>query len=999
MANATCAMSHRPALVLAVLVVLAGGALYAEAPSGEAEKPILPLDRTFVFAYGSWEKKARIEGGVALLDAEGMTPKGGAGVAGTTTDLAAHADDCPALRVKVGPRNTLKTLRLLLGDGAEHTGAWHFALPKPSDKAAVLTPVDGAPLSQPNEPGKTGLPALGRITQWQLIGDYGGDGAVDVRVEAILAVKPTDEIRAARKALGEKAEAARVQAEKDRQAARAQYAKRTEQSPEIQAVYAAAPDVLAIQIHTGKLTPCRLTEYKPQPGDVRDDKGGKEMPHLMRNGKNEGLLIGPVGKETGLVASEGFSGDPLLLAEADDAANYKVRSADDPAFAEETAPLKVMRKSKPDDWQQPIQPGVAIRHNLYLKLPHALTPGKTYTVSLGFVNTQKAEATLVFDTSKAWSESIHVNQVGFRPDDPLKRAYLSVWMGPGGGATFPAVLAFHLVDAGTGRRVYTGKVGEAWPADKPEKMQVTRNFNGTAVSPMDFSDFQAPGRYRVEVEGVGASYPFPVGPKVWQEAFWVQMKGFYNQRSGIDLGPPYTDFVRPACFKLGVNDCLPITQSTYSNMDGGKNPQADLAKGDTGKPVPEAWGGYHDAGDWNPRRITHMGTTTFWQLELLEMFPEYFKSLKLNLPNDVPGPDLLKECLFELGLFHRLQTPEGGVSYGIETNGDPAGGEVSWKQRMPAYVFAADPQSSYFYAAVASRASAVLEAYDKALAQTYRESALKAMQWAEAERTKRKAAGKWDETPQWWGGLVADRTRAAVCLFALTRDPAWHQIFLEGTTLKTDAGPMFRGNQPGRDVAFTYARLPEGVGDPQIKKNARQAMVADADGSLAYQRNNAFGIASDDPGRPHILGFYSMPHGAVSLVRAYHLTHDAKYLAGAVGACLFPAGANPGNLVFTSGVGANPVKGVLNLDALATGQKLPIGLVPYGPIDLVQWHDGGTTWPFTWFLGKGCQPGPTDWPTTESYFDVRFLISLDEFCTDQTMGPNAYVWGYLAARI
>jgi endoglucanase len=89
---------------------------------------------------------------------------------------------------------------------------------------------------------------------------------------------------------------------------------------------------------------------------------------------------------------------------------------------------------------------------------------------------------------------------------------------------------------------------------------------------------------------------------------------------------------------------------------------------------------------------------------------------------------------------------------------------------------------------------------------------------------------------------------------------------------------------------------------------------------------------------------------------------------------------------------------VLNLDALATGQKVPIGLVPYGPIDLVQWHDGGVMWPFTWFLGKSCQPGPTEWPTTESYFDVRFLIMLNEFCTDQTMGPNAYVWGYLAAR-
>ena len=109
------------------------------------------------------------------------------------------------------------------------------------------------------------------------------------------------------------------------------------------------------------------------------------------------------------------------------------------------------------------------------------------------------------------------------------------------------------------------------------------------------------------------------------------MKGFYNQRSGVALGPPYTPFVRPADFHPGVPGTVPITQSTYSILDGG-DPQKDLAKGDTGKPVPEAWGGYHDAGDWNPRRITHMRTTTFWQLQLLELFPAYFKTLSLHIP-------------------------------------------------------------------------------------------------------------------------------------------------------------------------------------------------------------------------------------------------------------------------------------------------------------------------------------------------------------------------------
>ena len=134
-----------------------------------------------------------------------------------------------------------------------------------------------------------------------------------------------------------------------------------------------------------------------------------------------------------------------------------------------------------------------------------------------------------------------------------------------------------------------------------------------------------------------------------------------------------------------------------------------------------------------------MFTTTFYQLELLQLFPDYFKSLGLSIPNDAPGPDLLKECLFELDLFRRLQLPDGGCRFGIETNGDPGGGEVSWKQHMPGYVYAPDIFSSYLYAAIAARTSQVLETCDAKLAGTYRAGALGAMRWAEADRARRLA--------------------------------------------------------------------------------------------------------------------------------------------------------------------------------------------------------------------------------------------------------------------
>ena len=668
--------------------------------------------------------------------------------------------------MEVGARNTLKVLRLMLNDTAGNSGVWRFDLPaSPTTGYVVLTPEDGAPLSHPDSIEKGAAPALGKIMQWQMLGDWAGAGPTDVRVNAILAVAPDAELTKQRQALVQRDADARAQALRDRQAAREKYARPTALAPVIQALYAAAPDVLAIQIHSGKIAPSHLSAYAPKPGD--EAKTHDNGTFLTRGGQEIGYLIGP--KHDSLVTFEGFSGDPLLTMEADDPANYAVTSPDDPNYAQAVPPTAVHRKTKPDDWQQPKRSNLTLLHVIYLTLPHALVPGKTYTVALANVNVQKPAATLVFSPDKVWSESVHVSQIGFRPDDPRKRAFLSLWMG-GAGYPFPAGMAFHLTDAVTGRSVYAGHAGPAWAGDRDEKMQTTRNFNGTSVAPLDFSDFHVPGRYRVVVDGVGASYPFTLGPDVWRDAFRVQMKGFYNQRSGIALGPPYTPFVRPADFRPGVPGTVPITQSTYSILDGG-DPQKDLAKGDTGVPVPEAWGGYHDAGDWNPRRITHMRTTTFWQLQLLELFPDYFKGVALNIPKTTPAPDLLNECLFELDLFHRLQRPDGGVGFGIETNGDPVDGEVSWKQTMPAYVYAPDVQSSYVYAGVAARAARVLAAYSPVEAKTYRVSALRAMTWAEADRAKRQAAGTWAKLP---GDVTEDRNLAAIEVYALTSDRHWH---------------------------------------------------------------------------------------------------------------------------------------------------------------------------------------------------------------------------------
>jgi endoglucanase len=759
----------------------------------------------------------------------------------------------------------------------------------------------------------------------------------------------------------------------------------TEQSPTVTRISTVAPDILAVQIDAGRVIPSQLSPYKPEPGDEVKDDARHE---LVRGGKQIGWIDGR--KKDVLVTFEEMQGDLLSPVLMGYAPIYSISSSDDPHYAAPTRPLKVFVKAKPTDWAVPSNQ-FPMRYMIYLMLPQPLVQSATYTVDLGDLNVQQPRQTFRYAPREFRSDAVHSPQIGLRPDDPVKRGFLSIWLGTGGAHAYPDGLKFELLDDATGKSVYGGPVKLSLAADKDEHMAKDGNFNETNVYQMDFGDFAQPGTYRLYVEGVGCSYPFTIDKDVWRHAFLVQMKGFYNERSGTELGPPYSQFRKPPDFN--PHDGEPAYQSAYSVLDGGDQGKG-LEAGKTDELVPEAWGGYHDAGDWNPRRITHMSATML-QLELMELYPDYFSKLELNIPRDHDVPSVLNEPLFELDLFRRLQKPDGGVPFGIETNGDPSPGMVSWDQDMTAYVFAPDPYSSYIYTYVAARAAMVVQPYDPTLAQTYRDSALKAMQWAE-QRWAQGALENADKDLQW--RFKDARNYAALELYAMTREPHWHDVFLQDTQLRdANAGLYWWGNYDQRDAAFAYARLPEGMGDPALKATARKAIEAQGQLALDYEKLNAFHIGSSDKWRPMFCGFYSTAEGEVQLVRAHYLTGEKKYLDGALAGVMFSSGANPSNTTYTVGLGANPPVHPLHLDSRSTGQPAPEGLTTYGNNDYWHWNTTFMVWPVNLFLGKICTPGAFDWPLTEAYFDIFLFVAQDEFTVD-AWGPNCFVWGYFAAR-
>ena len=953
----------------------------------DSANTLFVFDQPLGFVYGSWDKNARLENKVLVVSSP--NGQGGLGL-NTTFNLASKSDLSPVLRLKIGPNNKAKALRLRLNDAKGGSAMWEFPIANvPVGQTTEVFPQDGAPLSTPTEIAAEGRPNLAAISQWQLQGNWGSE-AVDVSIESVALLPPTPAVLAERKKREVQLQAEAQKLREEQLAQQKQYP-RSDKSPSIINVSRVASNIVVLEIQAGRVVPGSLVPYSTQAGDEKREKklenGTIESVTLVRGGKEIGFLVGT--KRNFLNVWEGFQGDPLLEWLADDIKNFSVSVKGQTAVK----PVAVWRKSKPNDWAKPIDQ-FAIRHTLYLQMPKPLLAATRYTVSVGALNTRQASLDFETEADKSRSEAVHVSQIGYRPDDPAKRAFVSCWMGTGGALKLPDTVKFSVVDDKTGKIEYSNSSSDIWRADKVEKMQTDRNFNSTDVARLDFSSFTKPGKYRVVVDGIGSSYPFEIGADVWRRAFLIQMKGLYNQRSGMELGPPYTTFKKPR--DMNPVDGYPVTKTSYRSVESGGEAWDKIVAGDTKKKA-DGWGGYHDAGDWNPRRVTHM-KVTMAQLEVLEMFPQAFSTLKLNIPPRAGTPDMLTEALWEWECFERLQQSDGGVPYGIESGlGDPAAGETSWLNSFPSYVFTADYLNSWYYAAVGARLSSALAPYDAKRAAVIRQNAIRAFEWAERDFAKDKAAGLTAKRENTWEALDY-RNLAALLLYRLTREAKWNTRFLENTVLTQAKPNLYQWTVASqREHAFIYATLPKGLGDENLKKKAVAAIEAMAERSLQYASDNAWNLTSPDKGKPQFIGFYSTPD-AMDLTRAHFLTKKSKYLAGAVQATQFQSGSNPNNLVYTTGLGVNPVKNPFKMDARRTGQPVPVGLTPYGNVDLGKWGDQGwITWPITYYLNKSTTPNPYSWPTTEAYWDIGQWPALNEYTVD-TWAPNIAVWGYLAAR-
>ncbi len=1029
-------MAIRRACTLALVLVGAlptGAPLPAAEPAGSASV-LCACDKPFVFGFGSWEKAKSAfpvrTDGVHIGTKDG---KGGAGFAGLSVAVGTQGDWTPTVILAVTERHQAATLNLHLADADGTAHVYRFDLKdlKPGRTQTVL-PDYGASLAEPfkvEKPGTT--PGFGPVATVMLIGDW-SDKPVDLVLAGVGLTPPTDALRAQRAQLrairAKEAEQARREAEAREQARRdllSKGAPHPADGPEVRHVCAVAPDVLAVTVQAGQHVNNRLVPYVAEPGDeiaeeAKDKpryevKDGKVVAYaqkaLFRKVDNSRARIGMLSPDGKSVFIESRSKGQLLDESVVDVpAAYAIRSADDPAYAAPAAPVAVFRKGKPDGYSQPLP----FLYTISLRLPSPLQAGATYTIRFVGVNTSRETAAYVHKPRETQSLAVHAIQTGYRPDDPWKRAYFSFWMGVdkdgkhGSSAHRPD--AYELVDA-SGKTVFTGKA-ELAKADGAEEqicLHEKTDYTKSAVYRLDFSAFHAPGAYRVLVPGIGTSGPFRIAPDAWQAPFKAAMQGILSQRQGIDLGPPACAFTRKRTFH--PDDGVQFFQLDIPCQAGqegvrGKH-MLELANAGPLKPVTGVWGGYQDAGDWDT--VGHHLSATLDLLGLHDLNPSAFARMKLSLPAEEMKnglPDLLDEALWQMPLWRRLQLPDGGVRGGYGDGWGCYPGETS---SMLAYagVYAVDHETTMHYAAAAARAARVLAAFDQKLSAEYLESARRAWAWAEAhakadDETYRKVLGFHKDLPK---QLRNKRALAAVELLAATREPAYDEAFRQSSELPGPASLYLE--QPEAD--FAYARLPDALGDPELKKRAVERIAAYADHAIAFSRKNAYDILAGhrtDMPMIFVSRFFSTPGaGGLNLIYAYELTKKPAYLAAAVQGANYSLGANPDNLSYCSGVGYRAERFPFFVDAQVTGQypDVPVGHIPYGQGNEGNaMSRGANAWVQQWLLNFGptkkMVPNWYDWPANEQFIDFGRYPLHNENCFNQTTVPAACTWFYLATR-
>ena len=420
-------------------------------------------------------------------------------------------------------------------------------------------------------------------------------------------------------------------------------------------------------------------------------------------------------------------------------------------------------------------------------------------------------------------------------------------------------------------------------------------YSGDRVQAADFSGLRTPGKYYLEIPGVGPSWTFSIAPDVFSRTYYLAMRAFYGQRCGtaVNMGPEFPGHTHAPCHLEG---------SFHSSS--GKQGQRDNV------------GGWHDAGDYG-RYMVNSGIATGTLLWAWEMFGPKLQAIKLNIPESGNGtPDILNEARWNLEWMLKMQDDDGGAWHKqtsehfcdfIMPEDDHLPSEVIGTGKPPYKSTCATAD----LAAVAAIAARVYQPFDKDFAARNLRAALVAWAWTERypNVTFRNPPGI---STGDYGDPDCDDERlwAAAELWRTTGEARFNRYFVDHyvkylpalSALNTET---WRNLAPMALWAYALAGRPDA--DTQALKDVREAALAAAHQTVERTLGNPYhvslGARDFEWGSNGLVANYGM-----ELLVANALSTDHACLAGALDNLHYLLGRNTFSISWVTQVGAHPFR-------------------------------------------------------------------------------------------
>lgn len=527
--------------------------------------------------------------------------------------------------------------------------------------------------------------------------------------------------------------------------------------------------------------------------------------------------------------------------------------------------------------------------------------------------------------SSAFGATAYINQVGYRSTD-AKEFTLADGNGP-----------VEIADA-SGQAVLTvnPSVAGYWDA------------SGQNVSLVDFSELKTPGTYTIKVGGQAIRQDLKISDKTFEDVTKAALKWYYYQRASMALEETYAGQWKRA--------------AGHTNGNIQKHNSAGSGSITSTK-------GWYDAGDYG-RYIVNSGITTYTLISLFEHYPNYFKTLKWNIPADGTLPDILAEIKWNLDWMLTMQDTDGGVFHKMTSLGFP-GDVMPANDTDPIYVIGKGTAATFDFAGVMAAASRVYKEYDATFAAKCLEAAKKAYTWGTQNSNKAFKNPSDVSTGEYGDGNLGDeKLFAGSELFLATNDASYKPSISEADV------PNW-GDVTGLAV---YGTATYGA-----DANSKQLLLTKAD-EFVKRASTGFGVvmSSDD----FVWGSNAVAaNQGVWLLHAYYLTGENKYYDAARKVLDYLLGKNPLDMSFMTGFGTKSPKKPHHRPSTSDGVSAPVpGMLVGGPQPGGE-DIGSQSWE--------CRDYRTGKPAT-SYIDNNCSYASNEVAINWN-APLAYLAGAIEA--